>query len=234
MASTPIRVLIVDDHDLFRTGLRTLLEDAGFDVADAVSAAVALRRVRQFAPHVVVMDVQLPGLSGVEATPLILEAAPETSVLMLTIAADEVEVLGAIRAGASSYLLKDAELSEIVAGIRAAAAGQSAISARVAGHLLLSVRTSGAASQGGSSLEDRRGLSPRERQVLALVTDGCDNAEIAGRLYLSRSTVKNHVSRLLEKLGVDNRLQAATVAVREGLGEPEVRLNRLGTGRATG
>jgi DNA-binding NarL/FixJ family response regulator len=219
MDSTRVRVLIVDDHDLFRTGLRALLEEEGFEVADAASAPAAILRAGLFAPQVVVMDMHMPGMSGVEATPLMFEVAPNASILMLTIATSEAEVLDAVRAGASGYLLKEAELSDIVVGIRAAAAGHSTIAARVAGHLLLSVRTNAAGSPRGSSPEGPA-LSPRERDVLNLVADGCDNAEIAGRLYVSPSTVKNHVSRLLEKLGVDNRVQAATFAIREGLAVP--------------
>jgi DNA-binding NarL/FixJ family response regulator len=232
MDSAHVKVLIVDDHDLFRTGLRALLEEEGFEVADSAGGAAGVRRARGFAPQVVVMDMNMPGMSGVEATPLMLEAAPRASILMLTVATDESEVLDAVRAGASGYLLKDAELSDIVTGIRAAAAGHSTIAARVAGHLLLSVRsndsgTPSAPSPGGPE------LSRREREVLTLVTDGCDNAEIAGRLYVSPSTVKNHVSRLFEKLGVDNRVQAATFAIREGLAEPEVALSRTERERAT-
>lgn len=214
----PIRVLVVDDHDLFRTGLRSLLEDEGFEVADAAGGAEGARRARGFAPDVVVMDMNMPGMTGVEATPLVLEAAPGASVLMLTIATDDERVLAAIRAGATGYLLKDAPLEEIVAGVRSAAAGESAIAPRVAGALLPSVRAAGAAPASGDD-EDHGVpvLSRRELDVLALLADGHDNAEIAARLYLSPSTVKTHVSRLLEKLGVDNRVQAATLAVRRGI-----------------
>ena len=218
MTSARVRVLIVDDHDLFRTGLRALLEEEGFEVADSASGAAGIRRVRGFDPQVVVMDMHMPGMSGVETTPLMLEAAPQASILMLTIATDETEVLDAVRAGASGYLLKDAELSEIVAGVRAAAAGHSTIAASVAGYLLHSVRINDAGPPACPSPGPE--LSRREREVLTLVTDGCDNAEIAGRLYVSVSTVKNHVSRLFEKLGVDNRVQAATFAIREGLSGP--------------
>jgi two-component system nitrate/nitrite response regulator NarL len=218
MDAGQVKVLIVDDHDLFRTGLRALLEDEGFAVADAAGGAAGIRLARGFAPQVVVMDMNMPGMSGVEATPLMLEAVPGASVLMLTIATDEAEVLDAVRAGASGYLLKDAELADIVAGIRAAAAGHSTIAARVAGHLLHSVRTHDAGVASEPSPQGPE-LSHREREVLSLVTDGCDNAEIAGRLYVSPSTVKTHVSRLFEKLGVENRVQAATFAIREGLDE---------------
>jgi two-component system, NarL family, nitrate/nitrite response regulator NarL len=221
MDSAQVRVLIVDDHDLFRTGLRALLEEEGFDVADSAGGAAGIRRARGFAPHVVVMDMNMPEMSGVEATPLMLEAAPKSSILMLTIETNELEFLNAVRAGASGYLLKDAELADIVAAIHAAAAGHSTIAAEVAGHLLLSVR----ANHVGSVKITPEGpkLSARERDVLTLVTDGCDNAEIGRRLYLSSSTVKHHVSRILGKLGVDNRVQAATFALRQGLFEPVVR-----------
>jgi len=230
MDSAQVRVLIVDDHDLFRTGLRAILEEEGFEVADAAGARAGIRRARSFAPQVVVMDINMPGMSGVEATPLVLDVAPESSILMLTIATDEEEVLDALKAGASGYLLKDAELSDIVAGIRAAAVGHSTIAARVVGHLLVAVRTKNR-SENDSAPEGPQ-LSPREREVLGLVADGCDNAEIAGRLYVSPSTVKNHVSRLFEKLGVDNRVQAATFAIHEGLFDYDEGLSRRGTGRA--
>jgi len=136
-----IRVLIVDDHDLFRTGLRALLEDEGFEVTDASGGPEGARRARGFQPDVVVMDMNMPEMDGVEATPLVLEVAPAASVLMLTIATDDERVLGAVRAGASGYLLKDAPLDEIAGGVSAAAAGHSAIAPRVAGALLHSVRS---------------------------------------------------------------------------------------------
>jgi DNA-binding NarL/FixJ family response regulator len=212
-----IRVLIVDDHDLFRTGLRSLLEDEGFEVMDASGGAEGARRARGFQPEVVVMDMNMPGMTGVEATPLVLEAAPAASVLMLTIATDDQRVLGAVRAGASGYLLKDAPLEEIAAGVRAAAAGHSAIAPRVAGALLHSVRAAVVEEQVHPEPTELPDLSARELDVLELLAEGCDNTEIASRLYVSPSTVKNHVSRLLEKIGVDNRVQAATYALRNGL-----------------
>lgn len=212
-----IRVLVVDDHDLFRTGLRALLEEEGFEVADAVSGPAAVRRVASLAPDVVVMDMNMPGIDGVEATRLVRDAAPDAAVVMLTIATDDVRVIEALRAGASGYLLKDASLDEIAAGIRAAAAGQSAISPRVAGAVVNSVRASVPAPAPNALPQ----LSQREREVLALLAQGCDNAEIARRLFLSPSTVKNHVSKLLDKLGVDNRVQAATFAARHDLVEAQ-------------
>ena len=208
------RVLIVDDHDLFRTGLRALLDEEGFDVMDASGGAEAARRARGFRPDVVVMDMNMPEMTGVEATPLVLEAAPAASVLMLTIATDDERVLDAVRAGASGYLLKNAPLEEISAGVRAAAVGHSAIAPRVAGALLHSVRAAVPVPEEQPELPS---LSARERDVLELLAAGCDNSEIAARLYLSASTVKNYVSSVLDKLGVDNRVQAATFAFRCGL-----------------
>jgi DNA-binding NarL/FixJ family response regulator len=210
-----LKVLIVDDHDLFRTGLRTLLEESGFDASEAAGGEAAVRRVGGLRPDVIVMDLNMPGMSGIEATRGVLELVPEASVLILTISNDDARVVDAVRAGAQGYLLKDAPLEEIVTGIRAAAAGGSTIAPRIAGALIDHVRS--------SKLPDRSpappvpDLSRREREVLELVGEGCDNAEIAHRLYLSQSTVKNHVSRLLEKLGADNRVQAAVFGIRRGL-----------------
>jgi DNA-binding NarL/FixJ family response regulator len=211
-----VRVLIVDDHDLFRTGLRALLAEEGFEVADAAGGAAALRRVGNLRPDVVVMDLQMPGMSGIETTSRLLEVLPEASVLVLTIASDDRRVIEAVRAGARGYLLKDAPLDEIVAAIRAAAAGQSTIAPRVAGALIEHVRDSdGAPSR--DSVAATPDLSRREREVLELLGEGCDNGEIAQRLVLSQSTVKNHVSRLLEKLGAEDTVQATVYAIRHGL-----------------
>ena len=218
MGSARVKVLIVDGHDLFRTGLRALLEEEGFEVADSTSGAAALRRAPSFGPDVVVMAMNLPGMSGVEATALMLETAPDASVLMLSTAIAHDGVVDAVRAGASGYLLKDAAFPEIVAGIRAAAAGESAFATRVAGALLDSVRRS---AEAATEQPDPRGehLSHRERQVLALLTRGFGNFEIAEQLSVSSNTVKIHIARLLDKLGVSNRVQAATFATRHGLFE---------------
>ena len=210
-----LRVLVVDDHEMFRTGLRVLLEEEEFEVADSSSAEAALRRLGSFRPDVVVLDMNMPGMSGIEAIPFILEAAPDTTVLMLTIARDDERVLDAVQAGAAGYLLKDAELGEIVGAIRAVAAGFGAVASGVAGVLFKTVR--GTAPPVRQAPAPQIALSRREREVLALLSEGRDNADIARRLYVSSSTVKHHVSRLLEKIGVSNRVQAATFAIRAGL-----------------
>jgi len=207
--------LVVDGHDLFRTGLRALLEEEGFDVADSASAEAALRRLDSVRPDVVVVDESMRGMSGVEAIPHVLEAAPNAAVLVLTVAADDARVLDAVHAGASGYLLKDADLRDIAAAIRAVAAGLGAVAPEVARVLLGAVRSSTARAESRSTAS--LPLSPREREVLALVSLGCDNGDIARQVYVSPRTVKHHVSRLLETIGAVNREQAATYAVRAGL-----------------
>src|SRR4051794_23991510 len=138
-ADDALRVLVVDDHDLFRTGLRALLEEEGFDMSDAPGGEAALVALPSFAPDVIVMDLNMPGMSGIEATARVLEARPATRVVMLTINRDDERILEAVRAGASGYLVKDAELEEIVAGIRAAAAGQAVLGPAAASALVAQV-----------------------------------------------------------------------------------------------
>jgi DNA-binding NarL/FixJ family response regulator len=208
-----LRLMVVDDHELYRAGMRTLLVQEGFKVVEASSGADALRLARWFQPEVVVMDVNMPGTSGIEATRLLLTEHPRLKVLMLTVTVEDESILDALRAGAAGYLLKDAEISDIVAGIEAAAAGHSAISPRVASTLVRTVRN---VSMPSSAMAVPS-LAARERAVLALIAQGYENAEIADRLYVSLSTARSLVSRVFVKLGVDNRVQAATFAVRHEL-----------------
>jgi DNA-binding NarL/FixJ family response regulator len=219
-----IRILVVDDHELFRIGLRQLLESEGFEVADADCAEAALRRLRCLSPDVVVMGVNLPGASGVEATRLVREAALAAAVVVLAIVPHEEHVLQTLKAGAVGYLLKDSELAQIVAGIRSAAAGHSALSSEVARILIDHIRR-GADDEIAAPSPEPRDLSERERQVLSLLASGCDNSQIGEVLFVSRSTVKNHVSRVFEKLEVDNRVQAAAYAIRNGLVDADPRSN---------
>jgi len=206
---------VVDDHDLFRRGLRELLEEQGIRVigeasngADGIALAVRSR------PDVVVMDLNLPRKSGTEATRELVATMPDARVLVLTVEAGGRTVLDALIAGACGYLLKDATIEEIAAGVRAAAAGESLVSPRVNHHVLERLRGhAGAEGAGGEETP----LSERELDILRLVAKGCDNDEIAERLFLSPRTVKNHVSSILAKLEMDNRVQAAVYAVRKGI-----------------
>ncbi len=212
----PLRVMVVDDHDLFRSGLRRLLEEEeGIDVvADARRGDEAVRKAGELRPDVIVMDINMPGMSGIEATRGVLEQSPGTAVLMLTVSSDDNAAIDAILAGASGYLLKDALLPEIVRGIRAAAAGHALIAPAVAGDLLAQVRRHG---RDEAAPAPKPQLSQRELDVLRLIVAGCENIEIGRRLHLSPSTIKHYVSSTLEKLGVENRIQAAVTAVRLGL-----------------
>jgi DNA-binding NarL/FixJ family response regulator len=209
----PARVVIVDDHDVFRRGLARLLADHDIDVVgQAADGWEALKAVGRLAPDVVVMDLNLPQMSGIDAISRMSVDAPATRVLVLTISADEIDVTKAILAGASGYLLKDASIDEIVAGVRAAAAGESLISSKVATTLLEQIRATTHAAA-----EHQAELSDREIEVMRLVAEGMDNATIASVLYISPQTVKNHISNILAKLQMENRIQAAVYAVRQGL-----------------
>jgi DNA-binding NarL/FixJ family response regulator len=210
------RVLLVDDHDLFRTGLRTLLEEQGVDVVgEADTGTRALEQIRETAPEVVVMDLNMPGISGVEATRQIAMIAPLTRVLVLTISDQDADVMDAILAGACGYLLKDSTIDELMAGIGAAAAGESLVSPAIASKVLQRLRATSASPREAETI--RSELSDREVQVLKLIANGKDNAMIAAELHISPKTVKNHISNILMKLQIDNRIQAAVYAVRSGL-----------------
>jgi DNA-binding NarL/FixJ family response regulator len=210
------RVLLVDDHDLFRTGLRNLLEEQGIlIVGEADSGTEALKKIREVAPDVVVMDLNMPGISGVEATRQIAMVAPLTRVLVLTISDQDADVMDAILAGACGYLLKDSSIQDLMTGIRAAAAGESLVSPAIASKVLQSLRATGSSHHEAELI--RSELSDREIQVLKLIANGKDNAHIAAELHISPKTVKNHISNILMKLQIDNRIQAAVYAVRSGL-----------------
>ena len=211
-----IRVVLVDDHDLFRTGLRNLLEEQGVEiVGEAGDGANAVRLVRELAPDVVVMDINMPGMGGVDATRQVTTAAPLTRVVVLTISDQDADVLDAILAGACGYLMKDASIDELMAGIRAASIGESLISSHIAGKVLQRVRATSNQPEIAETI--RTELSDREIEVLKLVANGKDNSMIAGELHISPKTVKNHISNILMKLQIDNRIQAAVYAVRSGI-----------------
>jgi DNA-binding NarL/FixJ family response regulator len=211
-----LRVLLVDDHDLFRTGLRTLLEEQGLQVVgEAENGQVALRLVGELAPDVVIMDLNMPGLTGVETTRRITGASPLTRVVVLTISVEDDDVMNAVMAGACGYLLKDSSIDQLIAGIRAAAGGESLISPQIAAKLLQRLRAQTADT--GAAATILAELSDRELEVLRLIANGKDNAEIARVLFISPKTVKNHISNILMKLQIENRIQAAVYAVRSGI-----------------
>src|SRR3954452_13624307 len=214
--SDEVRVVLVDDHDLFRGGLRDLLEAQGLSVVgEASDGDSGVELAGRLAPDVVVMDLNLPGISGVEATRKILEQAPLARILVLTISADDGDVMDAVMAGACGYLLKDASVEELTAGVRAAAEGESSISPRIATKVLSRLRQDSGDRE--EAARTNTGLSEREIQVLRLLAEGRSNAEIAAELFISPKPVKNHIASILMKLQIENRIQAAVYAVRAGI-----------------
>jgi two-component system NarL family response regulator len=204
-----LRVVVADDHPMYRQGLADLLTKSGIEVvAQAANGKAAIKAVEETAPDVVVMDLNMPGLSGVETTRLLAERIPASRVLVVSVSDEETDVTDAILAGASGYVLKDGPVEEVVAGIQAAASGESLISPRIASMLLRRIRD-----------REEPGLPPvhlsaRELEVLKLIGEGLDNNEIGEALVISRSTVRNHVASILMKLQVRNRVQAAVRAAR--------------------
>ena len=211
-----LRVLLVDDHALFRRGLRRVLAEHGFEVVgEASNGEAGARMASELRPDLVVMDLHMPILSGVEATRRIRTADPDARIVVLTISEDEGDVVDALLAGASGYLLKDAEPDVIAQGLNAAADGSALISPAATATLIARVREQEAAA--GPPTAAPEDLTDREVEILRLVAQGLDNTQIADQLFLSPSTVKNHVSSILGKLGVEGRVQAAVLAVRSGL-----------------
>jgi DNA-binding NarL/FixJ family response regulator len=206
-------VFIVDDHSFFRAGLRGLLAEHDFPVlGEAATGEAALPLVERRRPDVVVMDLSMPGMSGAETTRELLDRVPGTVVLVVTVSAGEKDVLEALEAGASGYLLKDSGPDEIVRALEAAMDGDTPLSPRVAGLIVHRAR-----GRGGDIDASTAGLSEHEVEVLRLLAEGLDNNEIALKLYLSPTTVKRHVSTIFSKAGVSNRVQAAIWAVRAGI-----------------
>lgn len=217
-AGDAIRVMICDDHALFRRGLIMVLEsEEGIEVVgEAEDGEEAVVRAEELAPDVVLMDVRMPRVNGIEATRSIAGAVPTAKILMLTVSDDEDDLFDAITAGATGYLQKEISIEEVATAIRAVASGQSVIAPSMASKLLAEFRRLSKMADERLSVPTPR-LTDRELEVLELVAKGMRNREIAGELYISENTVKNHVRNILEKLHLHSRMEAVVYAVRENL-----------------
>lgn len=212
-----IRVLIIDDHTLFRSGIKLLLQrQEGFEVVgEAGDGLEGVKRAKQLQPDVVLLDLHMPGTSGLEAIPLLREEVPQTQIIMLTVSEDAEDLLEALRAGARGYLLKNIETDFLLDSIRRAANGESVMSSQMAGKLADAMRL-GQKSAGAAEANPEK-LTPREREIIAMLAGGASNKEIARTLDLAESTVKIHVQGILRKLNLASRVQAAVYAVEHGL-----------------
>ena len=209
----PIRVVVVDDHPVVRQGLRSFLDSRdGIEVVgEAGDGESAVTEVLRLRPDVVLLDLVMPGAGGVAAIRALKEAGAEAAVLVLTSFASDDQVVPAVQAGAAGYLLKDVDPSEVESAVRAVHRGEGLLHPRVVARVMAEVRSAGARSPADD-------LTPREREVLALLGAGHSNARLAAELFISEKTVKTHVSSILTKLRLPDRTAAALFAVREGIG----------------
>jgi DNA-binding NarL/FixJ family response regulator len=215
VAISAVRVLVVDDQTLFRTGLTSLLsEDPRVDVvAQAVDGADAIKQATKLKPDVVLMDIKMPNVDGIEATRQIVEAVPGVKVLILTTFETDSQVIQALKAGASGYVLKDSSAAAIVSSIVAVMSGERVMASAVANRVLEMLTGT------ATPKEFYDGLTNREIEILKLLANGMANKQIAFRLKISEKTVRNHVSNMYEKLGIYDRSQAVLYAVKKGLVE---------------
>lgn len=214
--SHPIRILIVDDHTLFRSGIKALLQrqDDFEVVGEAGDGLEGLKRAKSLQPDVVLLDLHMPGIGGREAVKLLSEEVPACNVLLLTVSEDAEDLIETIRAGARGYLLKNIETDFLLNAIRSAARGESVVSPQMTGKLMMGVRMG---KEGFAQEDDKEKLSPREKDIIALLAKGVSNKEMAHTLNVAESTVKIHVQNILKKLHLTSRVQAAVYAVEHGL-----------------
>ena len=206
--------MLADDHRMLREGLRRSMTDQGFDVVgEARDGDEAIRLAEELMPEVILMDVTMPEVDGVEATRQIRAQFPEIRIVMLTMHADQEVLAAAIRAGASGYLVKDCSTEEIASAVRMAASGETALSPQLAASMLDEVRKLDAAPVS----EEERVITRREEEVLQLIANGCSTPEVAEQLFISQKTVKNHLASIYQKLDARDRTQAVLAAVRMGI-----------------
>lgn len=209
-----IRVLLVDDHTLFRSGVNALLQKhSDFEVVgEAADSLQGVKRAAELQPDVVLLDLHMPGISGKDAVKQFLEAAPQTNIVMLTVSENADDLIDSLRAGASGYLLKNIETETLLDSIRRAAVGDSVVSPQMTGKLVRGLQS----TRDTPPKEEKDILSPREREILAHLTKGHSNKQIARNLDVAESTVKIHVQHILRKLNLSSRVQAAVYAIEKG------------------
>lgn len=212
-----VKVLIVDDHTLFREGLKALLSrQEGIEViGEAGDGSDGVRKVMDLRPDVVLMDIKMPDMTGLDALRLIMESRPDTKVIMLTVSEDDEDLFTAVRAGAKGYLLKNVEADKLISSIHQVAGGEAALSGRLAEKIFAEFREMATGVRSKEPPKDL--LSNREKEILIHLTSGKSNKEIASILDIAESTVKIHVQNIMRKLNVTSRVQAAVYALEHGL-----------------
>ncbi|MBJ7311193.1 response regulator [Rugamonas sp. CCM 8940] len=212
----PISVLLVDDHTLFRSGIRSLLQrNPEFAVVGEASDGIeGIKRAQQLQPQVILLDLNMPGMSGVETLQLMLQDCPDSAIVMLTVSEDAQDLSVALKAGAAGYLLKNIDTEYLIRAIRRAANGETVVAEAMTAKLVAQLHGGGLAQPAASDLDK---LTPREKEIIACLARGESNKVIARSLDLAESTVKIHVQNVLKKLGLSSRVQAAVYAVEHRL-----------------
>ena len=217
-----LRIFLIDDHNLFRSGVKALLaRQPDFDVVgEAADGLEGLKRAKQLKPDVVLLDLNMPGISGREAVKMLVEELPHTQVLMLTVSEDEEDLIDTLKSGARGYLLKNIDADYLVESIRRAARGEAVMSPQMTSKLVQGLQANGREVElPRASAKDK--ISPRERDILVLLARGASNKEMARELQLAESTIKIHVQNILRKLNLSSRVQAAVYAVEHGIVEKQ-------------
>jgi two-component system nitrate/nitrite response regulator NarL len=217
--ANPIRLLLADDHTLFRQLLRGALADQPrfAIVGEAKDSAEAIRQAHSLKPDIILMDLHMPGAGGVEATRELRTALPEVQVVVVTASEDEDDLIAALRAGARGYFLKSASLEQLIQSLETIATGQAALTPEVTSKLLSHLSKDEPSTSGSRPGAAVAALNERELEILRLVAEGASNRLIANQLFLSENTVRTYLAHVLEKLGLENRVQAAAYALRNGI-----------------
>lgn len=215
--SGTVRILLVDDHNLFRSGVKALLQrQTGFEVVgEAADGLEGIKRAKQLAPDLILLDLHMPGITGLEALKILAEELPRVPVLMLTVSEHAEDLVEALQSGARGYLLKNIDAEYLIDAVRRAVKGEAVVSPQLTGKLVAGLRNGARESQAAAPEKVR--LSPREREILVLLARGASNKEMARELELAESTVKIHIQNILRKLGLNSRVQAAVYAVESGI-----------------